>query len=210
MCMYVCMCVYICIYVCVYMCYVYVYVYVYVHICFSASMIYLISKPNLINKKALPHLIFNMGIPTPGKEGLYIETGALVFFTPHGSVNETCMTQHPIPLPSVRADIFSVKVRLKYHALPITTEFLLACFNRLGSGMVDQHWLQWCHNERNGISNHQSHGCLLNRLSRRRSKKTSKVCVTGLCAGNSPGTGEFPAQRASNAENVSIWWRHHG
>ena len=23
------------------------------------------------------------------------------------------------------------------------------------------------------------------------------------------GTGEFPAQRASYAENVSIWWRHH-
>ena len=23
------------------------------------------------------------------------------------------------------------------------------------------------------------------------------------------GTGEFPAQIASNAENVSIWWRHH-
>ena len=23
-------------------------------------------------------------------------------------------------------------------------------------------------------------------------------------------TGEFPAQRTSNAENVSIWWRHHG
>ena len=29
-------------------------------------------------------------------------------------------------------------------------------------------------------------------------------------AGNSPGTGEFPAQMANNAENVSIWWRHHG
>ena len=40
-------------------------------------------------------------------------------------------------------------------------------------------------------------------------KKTSKLRVTGLCAGNSPGTGEFPAQRASNDENVSIWWRHH-
>ena len=40
-------------------------------------------------------------------------------------------------------------------------------------------------------------------------KKTSKLCVTGLCAGNSSGTGEFPAQMASNAENVSIWWRHH-
>ena len=29
-----------------------------------------------------------------------------------------------------------------------------------------------------------------------------------LC-GNSPGTGEFSAQMASYAENVSIWWRHH-
>ena len=27
-------------------------------------------------------------------------------------------------------------------------------------------------------------------------------------AGNSPVTGEFPVQMASNAENVSIWWRH--
>ena len=40
-------------------------------------------------------------------------------------------------------------------------------------------------------------------------KKTSKLRVTGLCAGNSPATGEFPTQKASNAENVSIWWRHH-
>ena len=44
---------------------------------------------------------------------------------------------------------------------------------------------------------------------RRRSKITSTLRVTGLCAGNSPMTGEFPAQKASNAENVSIWWRHH-
>ena len=26
---------------------------------------------------------------------------------------------------------------------------------------------------------------------------------------NSPVTGEFPAQQSSNAENASIWWRHH-
>ena len=45
--------------------------------------------------------------------------------------------------------------------------------------------------------------------SRHRSKQTSKLRVTGLCMGNSPVTGEFPAQMASNAENVSIWWRHH-
>ena len=69
--------------------------------------------------------------------------------------------------------------------------------------------LQWRHNEHDSVSNHQPHDCLLNRLFGRKSKKTSKLRVTGLCAGNSPGTGEFPAQRASNAENVSIWWRHH-
>ena len=69
--------------------------------------------------------------------------------------------------------------------------------------------LQWCHSGRDSISNHQPHDCLLNLLFRRRSEKTSKLRVTGLCAGNSPGTGEFPAQMASYAENVSIWWRHH-
>ena len=64
--------------------------------------------------------------------------------------------------------------------------------------------LQWRHNERDGVSNHQPRDCLLNRLFRRRSKKTAKLRVAGLCAGNSPGTGEFPAQMASNAENVSM------
>ena len=59
--------------------------------------------------------------------------------------------------------------------------------------------LQWRHNERDGVSNYQPHDCLLNRLFRRRSKKTSKLHVTGLCAGNSPVTGEFPSQMASNA-----------
>ena len=70
--------------------------------------------------------------------------------------------------------------------------------------------LRWRHNDHAGVSNHQPPGCLLNRLFRRKSKKTSKLRVTGLCAGNSPGTGEFSAQMASYAENVSIWWRHHG
>ena len=67
----------------------------------------------------------------------------------------------------------------------------------------------WRHNGRDCISNHQSYDCLLNHSFRRRSKKTSKLRVTGLYMGNSPVTGEFPAQRASNAENISIWWRHH-
>ena len=70
--------------------------------------------------------------------------------------------------------------------------------------------LQWRHNGQDTVSNHQPHDCLLNCVFRRRSEKTSKLRVTGLCAGNSPGTGEFPAQMASYAENVCIWWRHHG
>ena len=77
--------------------------------------------------------------------------------------------------------------------------------------MGDLHFnlsLRWHHNGYDSVSNHQPHDCLLNRLFRRRSKKT-KLRVTGFCAGNSPGTGEFPAQMASNVENVSISWRHH-
>ena len=71
------------------------------------------------------------------------------------------------------------------------------------------HTLLWRHYGCDSVSNHQPHEQLLNRLFRRRSKKTSKLRVTGLCAGKSSGTDEFPTQMASNAENVSIWWRHH-
>ena len=69
--------------------------------------------------------------------------------------------------------------------------------------------LKWRLNGCDGVSIHLPHHYLLNRLFRHSSKKTSKFRIAGLCAGNSPVTGEFPAQKASNAENVSIWWRHH-
>ena len=68
--------------------------------------------------------------------------------------------------------------------------------------------LQWHNNEHDGISNHLHLHCLLHCWFRPTSKKTSKLRVTGLCA-NSPVTGEFPTQKASNTENVSIWWCHH-
>ena len=48
--------------------------------------------------------------------------------------------------------------------------------------------LQWRHNERNGVSNHQPQHCLLNRLFRHISKKTLKLRVTGLF-------GEFPGDQ---------------
>ena len=61
--------------------------------------------------------------------------------------------------------------------------------------MVWTNWyfaLQWRHNDHDVVSNQQPHGCLLNRLFRRRSKKTSKLRVTGLCVGNSPGPVNSP------------------
>ena len=45
--------------------------------------------------------------------------------------------------------------------------------------------LRWRHNGRDSASNHQPHGCLLNRLFRRISKTASKPRVTSLCVGNS-------------------------
>ena len=45
---------------------------------------------------------------------------------------------------------------------------------------------------RDGVSNHQRFDCLLTCLSRRRSKKTSKLRVTDLCEGNSPVTADSP------------------
>ena len=77
------------------------------------------------------------------------------------------------------------------------------------TAQLGRYTLQWRHNELYGVLNHRRLHCLLNCWFRRRSKKTSKFRVTGLCVGNSPVTGEFPAQKASNAVNVSIWWRHH-
>ena len=75
---------------------------------------------------------------------------------------------------------------------------------RTASLLPVHYTLQWRYNERDGVSNHLLHDCLLNRLSRRRSMKTSKVRVTGLCVGNSLVTGEFPTHRASNAENETF------
>ena len=62
--------------------------------------------------------------------------------------------------------------------------------------------LQWRHNGCDGVLNNRRIDCLLNRLFRRRSKKTSKLRDTGLSRGKV--TGEFSAQRASNVENVSF------
>ena len=69
--------------------------------------------------------------------------------------------------------------------------------------------LQWRHNGRDGVSNHQHHDCLLNRLFRCRSKENIKAPRHWPFSGEFTSDRWIPAQMASNAENVSIWWRHH-
>ena len=54
------------------------------------------------------------------------------------------------------------------------------------TGLTFHGTLQWRHNECDGVSHHQPHDCLYNRLFGRRSKKTSKLRVTGLCEGKWP------------------------
>ena len=73
---------------------------------------------------------------------------------------------------------------------------------------IDLVTLQWRYNGHTGVSNHEPHHCLLHPLFRQRSKKISKLHVTGFCARNSLVTSEFPAQMASNVEKASIWWHH--
>ena len=79
----------------------------------------------------------------------------------------------------------------------------------MAAGTLIRHALHWRHDGCDGVANHWRLDCLLNRLFRRKSKKTSKLRVTGLCEGNSPVIGEFPAQRASNAGNFFNGQPHH-
>ena len=69
--------------------------------------------------------------------------------------------------------------------------------------------LRWRHNGHDSVSNPSLTIVYSTVYSGADQRKHQSSRVTGLCAENSPGTGEFPAQMTSNAENVSIWWRHH-
>ena len=71
--------------------------------------------------------------------------------------------------------------------------------------------LQWRQNGRDSVSNHQPRECLLSRLIRHISKKTSKLRVTGLCVGNSPGPMNSPhegpvARKMFPFDDVIMLW----
>ena len=77
------------------------------------------------------------------------------------------------------------------------------------------HTLLWRHDGRGGVSNHQPHDCLLNCLFRRRSKKTSKLRVSGLCAWNRWAVNslhKWPVTRKmfpfDTVIHQSFWKRH--
>ena len=112
-----------------------------------------------------------------------------------------CLFWHPVRLNFVSS-----------HSLQVNNCITPMCV--VSDAMVWCIWLictlQWCHTGRDGGSNDQPRDCLLNRLFRRRLKTASKLRVTNLCDGNSPVIGEFPAQRASKAENVIILMRSSG
>ena len=78
------------------------------------------------------------------------------------------------------------KFPVAMHAPYKTNELLLMSYV-INKSHQDKYPSKWRHNGRDGVSNHQTHDYLFNRIFKR----------------------WFPAQRASNAENVSIWWRHH-
>ena len=78
----------------------------------------------------------------------------------------------------------------KYHDT-LSVDYLVLVSNAQSKVCIEP-TLQWRHNDHDSVSSDQPHGCLLNRLCRRNSKKTSKLRVTGLCVGNSPGPVNSP------------------
>ena len=69
--------------------------------------------------------------------------------------------------------------------------------------------VQWHHNEQDGVSNHQPHGCLLNRFSgadqRTHQSSASLAFVRGIHRDR-----WIPRTKGQLRGNVSIWWHHHG
>ena len=93
------------------------------------------------------------------------------------------------------------------------SSFRPAYWDPFRAGILSRLRLSWQtslkrrHNERDGVSNQQPHDCLFNRLFKAQIKENIKARRHWPLWGEF--TGDFPVQRASNAENVSIWWCHH-
>ena len=113
---------------------------------------------------------------------------------PHGALSYSSLL--PVGIVSSTTSISSTPKHIRIYST----------FKNCAHGLRS---LQLRHNDHDGVSNHRRPDCLLNCLFMWRLKKTSKLRVTGLCEGNPPDISGFPSQRASNAENVSIWRRYY-
>ena len=129
-----------------------------------------------------------MGVPGFGKHGQKFEKYNHIFFVSNNSYFHQITDNHmPWNLQDENAML------LRQRAITWTKVTIL----------------EWCQKEHPGVLNHRRLSCLFSRSFRPATKKTSKPALLTLCEANLPVTGGFPSQRASNAETVFIWWRHH-
>ena len=103
--------------------------------------------------------------------------------------------------------IQTLVINMPAQLAPIFAVILVVTFWEISEDCTNT--LQWRHSEHDSVSNHRRLDCLIIRLFNLRSKKTLKFFVTGLCGVNPRVTDGVQSQGASNAENNSIWWRHH-
>ena len=68
--------------------------------------------------------------------------------------------------------------------------------------------LQWRHNECHGVSNHQPHDYLLNRLLRQMKENFEAPRHQPLC-GSHRSPVNSPHKGPTTRKKVSIWWHHH-
>ena len=85
----------------------------------------------------------------------------------------------------------SVDIHMLIARCHLQTLFMAVNGFPCGKRVLNRSALQWRHNERYAVSNRRRLDCLLNHLFRWGSQKTSKLCVTGRCEGNSPVHGRF-------------------
>ena len=136
---------------------------------------------------------------------MYVCKKSMTLFSSKPSNPQHCIFWNGLIMKWIQSSYISVKSHWRYGVSNHwQLEYLFNNLLGLIKGWHQSRWtLQWRHNERDGVSNHQFHDCLLKRLFRRRSKKISKRRVTRRV------TSEFPTPWANNAKIASIWWCHH-
>ena len=114
----------------------------------------------------------------------------IIWYSPH-----SCATRPPLSVPAQITPVSNAWVvnfysttktkRLTPRKPPTLDRYAKPPSIATPLWLESVHTLQWRHNGRDGVSNHQPRDCLLNRLFGRRSKKTPKLRDTGRCV-NSP------------------------